>query len=150
MAPPLFYRIQLYSNIVFSICQPLFNQSIYSTCPVQSPWGYLSGGYSERNWGRGIGTRNWARNWGHQYFARTTFCSIGFFVFPSSNKYKCRGSEKNLIPYALIDFDEIVESSGIIKSKKYPGVFWTHNDSGDSARIFAITEDGKIIKPKWF
>ena len=58
--------------------------------------------------------------------------------------------ENRLIPYALIDSDEIVESSGIIRSKKYPGVFWTHNDSGDSARIFAISEDGKIIKPKWF
>ena len=58
--------------------------------------------------------------------------------------------ENRLIPYATIDSDEIVESSGIIKSKKYPGVFWTHNDSGDSARIFAISEDGKIVKPEWF
>jgi len=45
--------------------------------------------------------------------------------------------ENRLIPYATIDSDEIVESSGIIKSKKYPGVFWTHNDSGDSARGLA-------------
>ena len=58
--------------------------------------------------------------------------------------------ENRLIPYAIIDSDEIVESSGLIKSKKYPGVFWTYNDSGDSARIFAISEDGKIVKPEWF
>ena len=71
-----------------------------------------------------------------------------FFLVPIN--INAADQEKNLIPYALIDFDEIVEPSGLIKSKKYPGVFWTHNDSGDSARIFAITEDGKIIKPKWF
>lgn len=58
--------------------------------------------------------------------------------------------EKSLTPYAKIDFDQIIESSGLVKSRKYPGVYWTHNDSGDSARIFAITKIGEIIKPKWF
>ncbi|HEA68210.1 MAG TPA: hypothetical protein ENI07_15530 [Desulfobacterales bacterium] len=59
-------------------------------------------------------------------------------------------SENRLTPYAKIDFDQIIESSGLVKSRKYPGVYWTHNDSGNSARIFAITKIGKIIKPKWF
>lgn len=36
----------------------------------------------------------------------------------------------------------LVESSGLVASQQYPGLFWTHNDSGDSARIFAITEQG--------
>jgi len=58
--------------------------------------------------------------------------------------------ENRLTPYAKIDFDQITESSGMVKSRKYPGVYWTHNESGDSARIFAITKIGKIIKPKWF
>lgn len=30
------------------------------------------------------------------------------------------------------------ELSGLIQSNKYPNKFWTHNDSGDSARIFLI------------
>jgi hypothetical protein len=37
---------------------------------------------------------------------------------------------------------DITESSGITASKCQPGVFWTHNDSGDDAFIFAIDEKG--------
>jgi hypothetical protein len=42
----------------------------------------------------------------------------------------------------------IDESSGIIKSRRYPdkNVFWTHNDSGDSARIFAVDGTGKLLR----
>ena len=52
-----------------------------------------------------------------------------------------------LRPIGRLDFTPIEESSGLVKSRKYPGVFWTHNDSGDSARIFAVTKNGKIIRP---
>ncbi len=36
----------------------------------------------------------------------------------------------------------INESSGSASSRVHPGVLWTHNDSGDSSRIFALTESG--------
>lgn len=36
----------------------------------------------------------------------------------------------------------IVECSGLVRSRRWPGVFWTHNDSGDEPRIFAIRRDG--------
>lgn len=42
----------------------------------------------------------------------------------------------------------ISEMSGIVRSS-YPGVFWVHNDSGDSARLFAITPDAQVITPRW-
>ena len=32
----------------------------------------------------------------------------------------------------------IVESSGLAASRRHPGVYWTHNDSDDAARIFAV------------
>lgn len=40
------------------------------------------------------------------------------------------------------------ESSGLIKSKRYPDkdVFWTHNDSGDTARVFAVDSSGKLLR----
>lgn len=38
--------------------------------------------------------------------------------------------------------DEINESSGIAASKCQPDVFWTHNDSGDDAFIFALDKTG--------
>ena len=40
---------------------------------------------------------------------------------------------------------EISESSGLVKSRSHPGVFWTHNDSGDVPRIFAISAHGHLI-----
>jgi hypothetical protein len=41
---------------------------------------------------------------------------------------------------------QIGESSGLVKSRTHPGVFWTHNDSGDEPRIFAITARGELIR----
>jgi hypothetical protein len=40
---------------------------------------------------------------------------------------------------------EVDETSGIVASKRNPGVFWVHNDSGDSARAFAISGTGKLL-----
>ena len=37
----------------------------------------------------------------------------------------------------------IVESSGLAVSRRHPGVVWTHNDSGDEARLFAVGSDGR-------
>lgn len=54
-----------------------------------------------------------------------------------------------LQPYAKIDFPEVKEASGLVKSRLWEGVFWTHNDSGDEARIFPINKDGAILKPEW-
>ncbi len=41
--------------------------------------------------------------------------------------------------------DEIDEPSGLVASRNHSGVFWTHNDSGDAARIFAINAHGQLI-----
>ena len=40
---------------------------------------------------------------------------------------------------------ELDEVSGIAASRVQPGVFWVHNDSGDSARVFAINLEGKVL-----
>ena len=40
----------------------------------------------------------------------------------------------------------VTESSGIVGSRSHAGVYWTMNDSGDSARIFALRADGKLIR----
>lgn len=36
------------------------------------------------------------------------------------------------------------ESSGLAASRKYSGVYYTHNDSGDSARFFRFNKKGEI------
>ena len=38
------------------------------------------------------------------------------------------------------------EASGIAKSRRYPGIFWVHNDSGNPPAIFAIRRDGTIVR----
>ncbi len=39
----------------------------------------------------------------------------------------------------------IDESSGIAASRRYPGCLWTHNDSGDDARLFLLDAQGKTL-----
>jgi hypothetical protein len=51
-------------------------------------------------------------------------------------------------PYAMIVPKAISESSGLTMSCNFLGVMWTLNDSGDSARIFAITMDGEAVRPE--
>jgi hypothetical protein len=43
----------------------------------------------------------------------------------------------------LLNNPAIHESSGIAASRRHPGVYWTHNDSGDTARIFAFDSEGR-------
>lgn len=46
-------------------------------------------------------------------------------------------------------FEDISESSALEKSNQFDNVYWTLNDSGDKARIFAIDGKGKVVKPRW-
>lgn len=45
----------------------------------------------------------------------------------------------------VVQNDQIREASGIVASRQNPGVLWVHNDSGDSARVFAINEKGEFL-----
>lgn len=40
---------------------------------------------------------------------------------------------------------ELFESSGIAVSRAHPGIIWSHNDSGDDARFFALDSTGAAI-----
>jgi hypothetical protein len=44
-----------------------------------------------------------------------------------------------------IDSNEITESSGITASRCRDNVYWTHNDSGGDAFLFAVNEKGKKL-----
>ncbi|MFZ0389628.1 MAG: hypothetical protein WAN36_04140 [Calditrichia bacterium] len=54
-----------------------------------------------------------------------------------------------LKPYAHLKQPALTETSGIVKSRRFPEVFWAHNDSGDWQRIFAVSRLGYTIKPDW-
>ncbi|MGH7273003.1 MAG: hypothetical protein ACREIQ_00900 [Nitrospiria bacterium] len=48
-------------------------------------------------------------------------------------------------PTAIFDSRDIDESSGIVMSRQYRGIFWTHNDSGDLPRLFAVRANGQFV-----
>ena len=60
-------------------------------------------------------------------------------LYASEEKAYCRTDS------GIIEHDDIKEASGIIASRKNNGVLWTHNDSGDTNRIFALDSKGKHI-----
>lgn len=55
--------------------------------------------------------------------------------------------EPELVPYARIGSKLVPEGSALLKSPSHPGVYWTLNDSGNKPYLFALTRDGKLIKP---
>ncbi|RYG86319.1 hypothetical protein EON77_03990 [bacterium] len=55
-------------------------------------------------------------------------------------------SAQGLRPFAHIASKEIDESSGLARSVRRKGIYWTHNDSGDTARLFGIRLDGTVVE----
>jgi len=38
------------------------------------------------------------------------------------------------------------EVSGIVRSRRYEGIFWVHNDSGNAPELFAVRRDGSLVQ----
>jgi len=55
------------------------------------------------------------------------------------------GDPPDFEPLGRFDLREIPESSGVVKSRRFPDVFWVHNDSGNPARLFAVDRRGRIL-----
>lgn len=53
---------------------------------------------------------------------------------------KCRVVQRG-VPLPL----QVDESSGLAASRRTPGVFWTHNDSGGDPTIFAVDSAGRLL-----
>ncbi len=51
----------------------------------------------------------------------------------------------NQVDRGLIESNQIDEASGLAASRRHPGVLWTHNDSGDLPRIFALNANGRNL-----
>ena len=46
---------------------------------------------------------------------------------------------------ARLEDPRIQESSGLALSRRHPEVLWTHNDSGDGPRLYAVGADGRTV-----
>jgi hypothetical protein len=64
---------------------------------------------------------------------------------PATERSPVAGSEKYNAPVRLANLEDrrVDESSGIVASRANPGVYWTHNDSGDAPQIYAFDREGK-------
>lgn len=51
-----------------------------------------------------------------------------------------------LEPSGRFDVREIPEASGIVRSRRHPGIFWVHNDSGNPPLLFAVRADGRVVR----
>jgi hypothetical protein len=75
-----------------------------------------------------------------------TNAQAGLVALPAANQT----APAQNAPYATRKIGDlpdtrIDESSGIGASRRYPGCIWTHNDSGDSARLFLLDGTGKTL-----
>lgn len=59
------------------------------------------------------------------------------------------GASAAQTPAARVSHPPLNEMSGIVKSRRYPDVFWVHNDSGDAPRLFAVRADGTVVMPAY-
>jgi hypothetical protein len=61
---------------------------------------------------------------------------------------KAELAQQNNSPFQLvgsIQHSPIRESSGVVASRRHPGVLWTHNDKGNTPELYAITKEGKLL-----
>jgi hypothetical protein len=49
------------------------------------------------------------------------------------------------VEVGILEKKRINEPSGIVASRKNPGIFWVHNDSGDLPNLYAIRTDGQVV-----
>ena len=65
----------------------------------------------------------------------------GALIPSSSDSLVCRVIDRGrTLP------EEVRETSGLAQSRNNESLFWTHNDSGGGAELFALTVDGKLAR----
>jgi len=73
------------------------------------------------------------------------FAFTVFAFMIGSSSYATETDFGNQVDLGLIGYDAISEASGIAASRSNPDVLWTHNDGGDSPRLFAFNTQGKHL-----
>ena len=77
------------------------------------------------------------------------FAFLGVLLASAKTRPDDSSGGRSVAPGVLevgnVDNPKIKEASGIIASRKHPGVFWTHNDQGSRSVLYGITRQGKTI-----
>jgi hypothetical protein len=72
---------------------------------------------------------------------KPSFTSLATLVFTWANLTGCVVAEDHVHNLS----DKVDESSGIVASRTYEGVFWTHEDNGLSNNIYAVDASGDFL-----
>lgn len=72
-------------------------------------------------------------------------CDCGFAQISGPAATPGRLVAPGVMQVGFIDHRAISESSGLAASRKYDEVFWTHNDKGKKANLYAMTRHGKFL-----
>lgn len=92
---------------------------------------------------------NTAKIYPHQFVIKSFFFQIVISCMmiisckeqvATNSNYFAKGEKTGKLENRAID-----EASGLVASKRNPGFLWTHNDSGDEARIFLIDSTGNSV-----
>jgi hypothetical protein len=75
--------------------------------------------------------------------AATAAAAMGEGVERRERQAKERKSPARKVGY--IRHPSIRESSGLVASRRFPGVFWTHNDKGNAPVLYAINRAGSLL-----
>src|SRR6185436_13181997 len=51
----------------------------------------------------------------------------------------------NAVNLGTVNINNLSQASGLAASRNNEGVLWTHNDAGDSARLFALDTQGRRL-----
>jgi hypothetical protein len=76
--------------------------------------------------------------------ASVAWCGVRPKAAPSQAP-AAKSGYKAAVHLADLQEKRINESSGLAASRRTPGVFWTHNDSGGTAELFATDKKGRAL-----
>ncbi len=69
--------------------------------------------------------------------------SVGTVVSGRPARGRCPGHTPP-VARGRVTESAIDEASGLVASRSQAGVLWVHNDSGDSPRVFALSDEGRL------
>lgn len=64
---------------------------------------------------------------------------------PTNSNTSSQPPSGTLTTSGFLGFDDLSEASGLAASRNHPGVLWVVSDSGNSAELFAVNEDGEEV-----
>jgi hypothetical protein len=84
-----------------------------------------------------------ARRWNRSWIAVSMLAALLHQAIPASQL----GAQQSagFTKVGRIEHPPVKEASGLVASRRYPGVFWTICDSGNLPHLFAIDRVGKLL-----